>query len=39
MELICIDLEASGLGAESYPIEVAWVNDDTGEHDSFFNQP
>lgn len=24
MELICIDFEASGLGAESYPIEVAW---------------
>jgi hypothetical protein len=39
MELICIDLEASGLGAESYPIEVAWVNDDTGEHDSFLINP
>ncbi|WP_286238164.1 3'-5' exonuclease [Neptuniibacter halophilus] len=39
MELICIDLEASGLGAESYPIEVAWVNDQTGERDSFLINP
>lgn len=39
MELICIDLEASGLGAESYPIEVAWKNDVTGEQDSFLINP
>ncbi|MGH1461567.1 MAG: 3'-5' exonuclease [Neptuniibacter sp.] len=39
MELICIDLEASGLGAESYPIEVAWKNDVTGEQDSFLIDP
>lgn len=24
MNLICLDLEASGLGPDSYPIEVAW---------------
>ncbi|MDO6513516.1 MULTISPECIES: exonuclease domain-containing protein [unclassified Neptuniibacter] len=39
MELICIDLEASGLGAESYPIEIAWINDKTGEQDSFLINP
>jgi len=39
MELICIDLEASGLGKESYPIEVAWKNDETGEQDSFLINP
>jgi DNA polymerase III epsilon subunit-like protein len=39
VELICIDLEASGLGAESYPIEVAWINDDTGDYDSFLINP
>lgn len=39
MDLICIDLEASGLGAESYPIEVAWKNDTTGERDSFLINP
>ncbi|EAR61518.1 hypothetical protein [Neptuniibacter caesariensis] len=39
MELICIDLEASGLGSQSYPIEVAWINDETGEKDSFLINP
>lgn len=39
MELICIDLEASGLAAESYPIEIAWKNADTGEIDSFLINP
>ncbi|WP_415890899.1 hypothetical protein ACMXYV_06225 [Neptuniibacter sp. SY11_33] len=39
MELICIDLEASGLGAESYPIEIAWINDETGEQDNFLINP
>lgn len=39
MDLICVDLEASGLGAASYPIEVAWKNDATGEQDSFLINP
>jgi len=39
MELICIDLEASGLGPESYPIEVAWVNAESGDQDSFLIDP
>ncbi|MEM5536129.1 hypothetical protein WNY58_06960 [Neptuniibacter pectenicola] len=39
MELICIDLEASGLGTKSYPIEVAWINDKTGEYDHFLINP
>lgn len=38
-ELICIDLEASGLSEESYPIEIAWKNDLTGESDSFLINP
>lgn len=39
MELICIDLEASGLGPQSYPIEVAWKNAQSGEQDSFLIDP
>ena len=39
MDLICIDLEASGLGPQSYPIEIAWKNDFTGEQDSFLINP
>lgn len=39
MELICIDLEASGLGPDSYPIEVAWVCAESGRHDSFLIDP
>ncbi|WP_299182805.1 hypothetical protein [uncultured Neptuniibacter sp.] len=39
MELICIDLEASGLSSHSYPIEIAWINDSTGEMDSFLINP
>lgn len=37
--MICIDLEASGLARESYPIEVAWKCSETGEHDSFLIDP
>lgn len=39
MALICIDLEASGLSAESYPIEIAWKAADSGENDSFLIDP
>lgn len=39
MELICIDLEASGLSTDSYPIEIAWKNALTGEFDSFLINP
>ena len=38
MDLICIDLEASGLGPHSYPIEVAWKSSG-GECDSFLINP
>ena len=34
-----MDLEASGLGAESYPIEVAWKCPATGRSDNFFINP
>ena len=34
-----MDLEASGLGAESYPIEVAWRCPATGRSDNFFINP
>ena len=34
-----MDLEASGLGAESYPIEVAWKCPATGLSDNFFINP
>jgi len=37
--LICIDLEASGLSADSYPIEVAWKDAASGEQDSFMIDP
>ncbi|WP_417222501.1 hypothetical protein [Amphritea sp.] len=38
MNLICLDLEASGLGPHSYPIEVAWKSV-TGESDNFLINP
>lgn len=38
MGFICIDLEASGLGPHSYPIEVAWKST-TGESDNFLINP
>lgn len=37
--MICIDLEASGLARESYPIEVAWKCSETGGQDSFLIDP
>lgn len=37
--MICIDLEASGLAAESYPIEIAWACTDSGRSDSFLINP
>lgn len=39
MELICIDIEASGLGPDSYPIEVAWKCDSSGAQDEFLIDP
>lgn len=39
MELICLDLEASGLGAASYPIEVAWKNARDNTSDNFLINP
>ncbi|GAA0784383.1 hypothetical protein [Marinobacterium sediminicola] len=37
--MICIDLEASGLARESYPIEIAWKCTETGAFDSFLINP
>lgn len=37
--MICIDLEASGLARESYPIEIAWKCTATGRSDSFLINP
>ena len=39
MELVFIDIEASGLGADSYPIEVAWKREDGAAQDSFLLNP
>ncbi|WP_432695813.1 3'-5' exonuclease [Marinobacterium sp. YM272] len=39
MGLICVDIEASGLGPDSYPIEVAWRCELTGDQDSFLIDP
>lgn len=39
MELICIDIESSGLGPDSYPIEVAWRCDISGKQDEFLIDP
>lgn len=36
---IIIDIEASGLHVESYPIEIAWFDYKTGESDSFLIKP
>ncbi len=38
MDLICLDIEASGLGASSYPIEVAWKSTDE-DCDNFLIDP
>lgn len=37
-EFIFLDVEASGLGDSSYPIEVGWVSDN-GAYDSFLIKP
>lgn len=37
--MICIDLEASGLAKESYPIEIAWKCSETGQFDTFLIDP
>lgn len=37
--MICIDLEASGLASDSYPIEIAWACTETGRSDSFLINP
>ncbi len=37
--VICIDIEASGLGPGSYPIEIAWKCGLTGDSDSFLIDP
>jgi hypothetical protein len=37
--LICIDLEASGLARESYPIEIAWKCTKSGASDCFLINP
>jgi len=37
--VIFIDLEASGLHKESYPIEIGWSSDDEQEPDSFLVRP
>ena len=37
--MICIDLEASGLARESYPIEIAWKCTKSGASDCFLINP
>ena len=39
MPIICIDIEASGFGPLSYPIEMAWKCELTGESDQFLINP
>lgn len=39
MELICLDLEASGLGPLSYPVEVAWKSTADNRSDNFLINP
>lgn len=39
IDAICIDIEASGLGSRSYPIEIAWKCSRTGRSDEFFINP
>lgn len=36
---VIIDVEASGLHVDSYPIEIAWFDFETGESDSFLIRP
>lgn len=37
--MIILDVEASGLHEDSYPIQIAWINTDTDEEDSFYIKP
>ncbi|SIS59498.1 hypothetical protein [Neptunomonas antarctica] len=37
--VICIDIEASGMGSRSYPIEIAWKSALTGKSDAFLINP
>jgi hypothetical protein len=37
--MIILDCEASGLHPDSYPVEVAWYDFETGEQDSFLIKP
>jgi len=37
--MVILDIEASGLHDDSYPIQVAWLNPKTGEEDSFYITP
>ncbi|MGB0466574.1 MAG: hypothetical protein ACPGF7_03455 [Pontibacterium sp.] len=39
MDVVYIDIEASGLGAESYPIEIAWRCVASGDSDDFYINP
>lgn len=37
--MIILDVEASGLHQDSYPIQIAWVNTENGDEDSFYIKP
>ncbi|MGB0734046.1 MAG: hypothetical protein ACPGPF_09765 [Pontibacterium sp.] len=39
MRHVYVDIEASGLSEDSYPIEIAWVCEETHESDSFLINP
>jgi hypothetical protein len=38
-DVLFIDIEASGLGSASFPIEIGWVLDDEAEPESFLVRP
>ena len=38
-QIICLDIEASGLGTRSYPIEIAWKQLDGMDEDDFLIDP
>jgi hypothetical protein len=38
-QIICLDIEASGLGTRSYPIEIAWKQLDSEDEDDFLIDP
>ncbi|ELP6119266.1 TPA: hypothetical protein I7730_01420 [Vibrio vulnificus] len=37
--MVIIDIEASGLGVNSFPIEIAWKDPNTNEYESFLIDP